>query len=418
MGRPTNPYTGKRRKGWDTVAVDADVLTLGRERMAAVYDRFDHVVVSFSGGKDSTVVLNLALDEARRRGKRLRVVFFDEEAIPYETEQYVRRVASLPDVDMEWYCVPIRHRNACSATEPWWYPWAPEARDLWVRPLPPEAITTIPGYRHDDPDARLTIPDINGLLHPISLGAVALVMGIRADESVNRRRSITHHLHDPWMVHYTAGSTEKGNVWKVYPAYDWTMTDVWLGPAMLGWDYNVAYDAMEMSGIPHRAQRCAPPFGEEPLRNLDMFKTCFPEVWDRMAYRVPGAAAAARYSRTELWAFGGMPKKPDGMPWTTFIRHHIDRQPDEFRPFVAKRIASFLGRHYHRSGEPLAERAKHPCCGVSWELLLRIAVRGDIKARKETAAGMASTPEVMERQYAAEIAAITAAGRLQEVIPT
>jgi predicted phosphoadenosine phosphosulfate sulfurtransferase len=415
-GRPLNPYTGKRRKGWDTVAVEKDVLTLGRERMAETFDRFDHVVVSFSGGKDSTVVLNLALDEARRRGQRLRVIHFDEEAIPYETEQYVRRVAQLPDVDLEWYCVPVRHRNACSSTSPWWYPWAPEARDLWVRPLPPEAITTVPGYLHDDPDARLTIPDINGLLHPARLGAVALVMGIRADESVNRRRAITHHLHDPWMTR-AGGATEAGNVTKVYPAYDWTVPDVWLAPALLGWDYNRAYDAMEMLGIPHRAQRCAPPYGEEPLRNLDMFAQCFPDIWDRMAYRVPGAAAAARYSRTELWAFGGLPPKPDGLPWTEFIRHHIDRQPPAFQPYVADRVASFLRRHYKRSTTPLAEKARCPCCGVSWSLVLRIAVRGDVKGRKETAAGGADDAVRRRREYEAEIAALTASGRIAEVIP-
>ncbi|MCU0506382.1 MAG: phosphoadenosine phosphosulfate reductase family protein [Chloroflexi bacterium] len=417
MPRPINPYTGRRRKGWATVDEDADVLTLARERTRVAFDRFDHIVVSFSGGKDSTAVFNLAYDEAQARGQRLRVVFFDEEAIPYETEDYVRRVAALPGVDMEWYCVPVKHRNACSREHPWWYPWAPEDRHLWVRPMPPEAITTIPGYPNDEPSKRLIIPDLNGLLHPVSLGNVGLLMGIRADESVNRRRSITHHLHDPWMVHYTAGATEKGNVWKVYPIYDWVTSDVWLAPATLGWDHNRAYDAMELSGIPHKAQRCAPPYGEEPLRNLDMYAVCFPDIWDAMTARVPGAAAGARYSRTELWSFGSQPQKPVGMPWTEFITHYVDRQPADYRAKVAKRIGGFMRRHYHRTSEPLAERAPHPATGVSWGFLLNIAIRGDFKSRRETAAGLAADPEKARREYDADIARIRAEGREEEIRP-
>jgi predicted phosphoadenosine phosphosulfate sulfurtransferase len=95
-----NLLTGRTRDRYPTVTLDKDVLTLARERMAVAFDRFDEVAVSFSGGKDSTVALHVSLDEARRRGQRLRVFFFDEEAIPYETEAYVRRIAAEPDIDL------------------------------------------------------------------------------------------------------------------------------------------------------------------------------------------------------------------------------------------------------------------------------------------------------------------------------
>ena len=79
--------------------VDQDVYTAALERFHTLFDRFDKVVVSFSGGKDSTACLNLALEVARERGALpLDVYFWDEEAIHPETIEYVQRVAALPDV--------------------------------------------------------------------------------------------------------------------------------------------------------------------------------------------------------------------------------------------------------------------------------------------------------------------------------
>ena len=42
-----------------------DVFTAARSRLAEVFDAFERVFVSFSGGKDSGVVVQLALDLAR-----------------------------------------------------------------------------------------------------------------------------------------------------------------------------------------------------------------------------------------------------------------------------------------------------------------------------------------------------------------
>ena len=123
--------------------------------------------------------------------------------------------------------------------------------------------------------------------------------------------------------HYSPDLTNRGHLRKVYPIYDWTTEDVWLAPATFGWDYNRAYDAMEMAGVAPNLQRVSPAFGEEPLQKLWTFAVCFPEVWDRMQSRVPGAAAAARYALTELYSFRQRPPKPAGMPWSEFVLHYL-----------------------------------------------------------------------------------------------
>ncbi len=387
--------------------VDRSVIDLARERIDEAYKLFDTVAVSFSGGKDSTVCLHLALEGAQSRGKRLIVFFFDEEAIPYQTEDYVRRVAAThSEVDMRWYCLPIQHRNACTRKNPYWYPWAPEDEAKWVRPMPPEGIRfdQVPGWPVD-PKKRLTMPDSTPLLfETLQYGRVGQVLGIRASESLTRTQAILARNQDtrpyirPWS----------DNLWKVYPIYDWSTQDVWTAPKEFGWDYNRAYDAMEMAGISHNMQRCAPPYGEEPMASLWMFSVCFPEIWDKMSNRVQGAATAARYSRTELYAYGKLPDKPDGMSWPSFVRSWVEKHPQPYRGQIAARVKYWIDNHYDKTKDLIAPKATHPDTGISWRMLLQIAIRGDYKDRKVPHMGTASRERYLKEISETPVADITA----------
>jgi predicted phosphoadenosine phosphosulfate sulfurtransferase len=369
--------------------VDTDVYTLACERMEYIYDNFDTVIVSFSGGKDSTAVLNVALDVAHsdprfERHLPLRVAFYDEEAVPYETEEYVRRVYQRPDVNMSWFCIPVQHRNACSRTHPYWWPWAPESEDLWCRPMPAEATTTLKGFRTFPAEARLTIPNANGLLAPPELGNTALVMGIRGQESMTRMRAVMTQSKVTGLnyINKFNDGTSRGNLFKAYPVYDWTAQDVWTAPAKLGWDYNRSYDRMEMHGIGHASQRCSPPFGEEPIQKLHMFAACFPEVWDKMVERVPGAGAAARYATTELYAFRDRPVKPPGMAWPEFIAHYLAKHRAKECLMIKDKLEKCVRRHYRVTSDPILPTAHHPRTGVCWSWILLVAMRGDFKGRR------------------------------------
>ena len=56
-----------------------DLLTAAQERIAWTFARFSRVYVSFSAGKDSTVLLHLVGAEARRQQRRFGVLFIDLE---------------------------------------------------------------------------------------------------------------------------------------------------------------------------------------------------------------------------------------------------------------------------------------------------------------------------------------------------
>jgi predicted phosphoadenosine phosphosulfate sulfurtransferase len=354
--------------------VDEDVLALGRQRVAHIFDKFDHVAVSFSGGKDSTVCLQLALEEAQKRGRLpLDVVFWDEEALPPECIEYMHRVAVMPGVALRWLCLPVKHRNACSRRSPFWNPWAPEDRDKWCYPLPPQAITELPGF------ARQTIPESNHLLYDESLGSVGCIVGLRAQESIRRYRAVAHRTHD----NYISQDQLAKHVFLCKPIYDWQTADVWTAPRQLGWDYNRCYDTMAKAGIPRHAQRCCPPFGEEPLRGLWMYSQCWPDLWAKMSVRVPGSATAARYCRSPIYGFGEVLDVclPEGVSWQEAIGQALKRWRPEEAKDIAERLQAYIRHHAKMTTDPLTERP-HPKSGVGWGALLNTAVRGDLKLRR------------------------------------
>lgn len=387
--------------------VSEDVLTLARARISTVFDKFDTVCVSFSGGKDSTVVLNLALDEAERRNRLpLLVVSFDEEAIPFETEQYMRRVAHDPRIDFRWYCLPLAHRNGCSKESPVWWPWAPESRDLWVRPLPLEAITEAGEWPINPPESRLSIPDGARLLfNRREQGQVVMLMGIRADESILRQRAVSRRPTDNYIIPHFPEAADRAWLWKAYPIYDWRTPDVWRAPTQFGWDTNSAYDVMEMAGISWDNQRCAPPYGEQPMRGLWTFKVCFPDIWDRMSVRVPGAATAARYANSTLYSAGrgGVSSVLDaGDSWQAKVKAVIEQHPPGVREYVTGRVAQWIRNHHQHTRDPVLF-SPHPVTGVGWKFLLKVAEKGDFKDRLQPAVGMSDEVRVrLRKNYEAE----------------
>lgn len=372
----TQVATKKASRIFPKRAVADDVLTLSLRRIRECYRRYDHITVWFSGGKDSTVVLNLTLQVARELGRLpVDTAFFDEEAIPPNTVEYVRRVSQVPGVALRWFCLPIKHRNAASRSSPHWYPWAPEARELWTMPLPPEAITELPGF------CRQEMPKLNGIVSPQSMGSVCSIMGIRTQESLNRYIAIANNKQGPDS--YFAGDVFK-HVTRAYPIYDWTTEDVWLAPTALGWDYNTAYDLMTMMGIPHHKQRCAPPFGEQPLERLWTYQVCWPELWAKMCRRVPGAATAARYSRTELYGYGQTETmgKHESMSWRDFCFCQLDKMQGNDRKIAAANLRGLMAYHRDRSPAPLPDTVPDELSGMCWKAIAQIAQRGDLKTRK------------------------------------
>ncbi|HBC03771.1 MAG TPA: phosphoadenosine phosphosulfate reductase, partial [Aequorivita sp.] len=88
------------------------------DRLRFLFDEFENIVVAFSGGKDSTVILNLALIVAKEKNRLpLKVMFIDQEAEWNAVVEYVRRTFSRKEIEPYWLQVPIRLFNATSMDE-------------------------------------------------------------------------------------------------------------------------------------------------------------------------------------------------------------------------------------------------------------------------------------------------------------
>lgn len=366
--------------------VDKNVYELACERARYCFENYSRVSVMFSGGKDSTVALNVVLQVAKEVGYGpVDVIFWDEEAISFETEHYMRRVAARDDVVLHWFCLPVKHRNASSKKKPWWHCWAEEDREKWCRPLPPEAITVdhVEGFK------RLPIPEQDAWTVDYlrrkdarwASGAHIKVTGIRAQESLRRLRSVTNRETLNWIVSSQLDRLVGMN--RAMIVYDWMAEDVWTAMRTFGWDYNASYDHQRLAGIPTAGQRVCPPFGEEPLEGLWMYAVCYPELWEKMVNRVPGANMGAMYGRSPLMGARGVKLDPARDPLTQ-VREACEQWNEPERSHLLKRVAALIRQHTRDTGKPVPIDSDGTAV-ASWTFLFQIATRGDLKNRKKLA---------------------------------
>lgn len=354
---------------------NTNVYEAALDRIRYMYKRFDNIVVSFSGGKDSTAVLNLTIEVARELGKLpVHAIFVDEEAIHPTTVEYVERVRQNPDVKLDWYCLPVKHRNACSNEQPFWYCWNPDERHLWVREPPPYAIMEHPDFVFGD-SFQEWMPKI----FPNTMGTVCVLNGIRTQESLRRYRVIVMKKNDCF---FSQGAEHK-NSYKGYPVYDWSSEDVWRLVHEKGYDYNRTYDIFNRTSLYNKllTQRVCPPFGEEPLRGLWVYAECFPELWHKMLHRVKGVNTAWRYANTELYSNWD---KPKNLTWKEYTNIIVDTYTElEYRNMVKATINELITRHYAKTDDELEDSRAHPLTGCSWRFLAKIAIKGDFKGRQK-----------------------------------
>ncbi|MTI55602.1 MAG: hypothetical protein FH760_12150 [Geosporobacter ferrireducens] len=116
-----------------------DVMTAARERIDLVFTDFDFIYLCVSGGKDSSVMLQLCADGARRKGKKFSVLYIDLESQYQATIRHIEELRQITaDVvdQFYWCCLPLSLRNAVSVIQPTWICWDQNERDKWVRDMP------------------------------------------------------------------------------------------------------------------------------------------------------------------------------------------------------------------------------------------------------------------------------------------
>ncbi|WP_421185554.1 phosphoadenosine phosphosulfate reductase [Aeromonas enteropelogenes] len=321
------------------------VYAAAKQRIEWVFDTFDAICISFSGGKDSSALLHLVASVAARKNKKFSVLFIDWEVQFNYTISFVLNVrklyANLID-DFYWVALPLTTINGVSQIQPEWTAW--EHNVKWVRQPPEFAIVDekfFPFYT-----LNMTFENFVeefGCWFSNKQNA-AMLIGIRSDESIMRyqaiasRRKIRYSQDRPW----TTISARKTH-YKIYPIYDWKISDIWHYFSKYNLPYNKLYDLMFQAGVPLGLMRICEPFGPEQKKGLWLYKVLEPETWARVCSRVSGAVSGSIYGHTgkEYFAIKGI-NKPLHLRWKDYALFLLESMPPLTAEHYKNKIAIYL----------------------------------------------------------------------------
>jgi predicted phosphoadenosine phosphosulfate sulfurtransferase len=321
-----------------------DVLTAARERIAWTFDMFPRVYVSFSGGKDSTVMLHLIMDEAIKRRRKVGLLFIDLEGQYKVTIEHVAKCFDMyrDHVEPFWCCLPIHLRNAVSVYETHWICWDREKEPAWIRRPPDTAITDethFPFFRKGM-EFEEFVPEFGEWY---SQGErTACFVGIRTDESLNRYRTI-QTLKKQRLEGRQWTTLCTPSVYNIYPIYDWRTEDLWTYQAHnRRLPYNHLYDLMHLAGLSIHQMRICQPYGDDQRRGLWLFHLIEPETWARIVARVNGANSGALYVQESGNVTGYRAiSKPEGHTWRSFARLLVNSMPPRTKEHYENKIVLF-----------------------------------------------------------------------------
>lgn len=359
------------------------------ERFDYIYSNFDKVYVSFSNGKDSGVLLNLAIEAARRAGKLpVNVLYIDMEAQYRHAIEFTHRMFSRPEVQGWWVCLPIHLRNAVSQYQPHWLCWDKDKRDAWIR---------------DYPENKWVVKDedffpffVRGMEFEEFVPAfaewfaggekTACCVGIRSDESLNRFRTIASESkvkleNKNWTTKLNP-KEESSKVYNCYPIYDWRVEDIWRANGKFGWDYNKIYDIMHLAGVPLHKMRLCQPYGDDQRQGLYLFKILEPETWAKIVNRVEGANFGNRYTENDRTTLGNYKVNlPEGHTYESYAQFLLETMPPYLAEHYREKINKFIA-WWDKEGvktipdtADMKEEAKRKV--PSWRRICKVLLKND-----------------------------------------
>ncbi len=385
-----------------------NVLEAAIERIDWALTEFPAFYVSFSGGKDSGVLLNLVIERASKLGKLpVPTMFFDWETCYKGTVDFVRRMMERPEVEPYWLCIPECEDNGSSIFERFWKPWDRSKKNLWVRPMPdmPYVINedNIPEEWlswYNPNDYSMWVVKHFGDWLAEKKGAESLVnfIGMRTLESYGRHMLIAAGKNRVKKNHYTYQTKDNGEkTWISLPIYDWAVEDIWAANGKYGWDYNRAYDRFYYAGSTLQEMRICNALGESQKQDLDMWQIVEPETWDRLVQRVQGANFGAMYNKTNLNRLRTL--KPENSTWEEYTHLLLESLPPDAKAnFEDKfRIIFNWFENYSRKKQGLEkymfdtrkeakafakEHGLSICYVGSWETLANFIIKRDWVCKK------------------------------------
>jgi predicted phosphoadenosine phosphosulfate sulfurtransferase len=325
------------------------------ERLDFLFANFERIYVSFSGGKDSGVMLNLMVDYMRQHGitKKIGVMVLDNEANYEYSLKFMHAIlADNQDLlEIYWCCLPITLPCTVSSYAVDWQCWGERDKDRWIRPmLGHEYVVNMKNCPFDffrEDMAYDEFWDKFGEWYAKGQRTACLI-GIRTVESLNRYRAIMNARKESLAGQiWTKRNSE--HVYNCYPIYDWRTEDIWTANAKFDWKYNELYDIFYKAGVPVHKMRVASPFMSESKSSLGLYRVIDPHTWAKLCARVQGANFIATYGKQLSYRSF---KLPPGHTWKSFVKFLLDTLPKEVSANFRSRFAQSF-RVWRRVGRGL-----------------------------------------------------------------
>ena len=341
---------------------DKNVLDALYDRLDFLFKEFENIYVSFSGGKDSSLLLNIVLKFQKEHypDKKIGVFHQDFEAQYTVTTEFIERTFKRIENDVYpyWVCLPMATRTALSSYEMYWYPWDDTREKSWIRPMPQHPyvinlrnnpITTY-RYRMNQESLAKQFGRWYRLEH--NRAKTVCLLGLRANESLQRYSGIINKKYgyngECWI------SRQFKDVWCASPLYDWSTSDVWHANYIFNFDYNRLYDLYYMAGLNPEQMRVASPFNDYAKESLNLYRVIDPDIWSKLVGRVCGANFAAIYGRTKAMGYRSL-TLPEGHTWESFTKFLLDTLPARLRSNYIKKFRTSID-FWHNTGGGLDEK--------------------------------------------------------------
>lgn len=326
-----------------------------QERIKYLFDEFDNIYVSFSGGKDSGVLLNLCIDYIRDNNlnRKIGVFHLDYEAQYSMTTDYVNETLSknLDICEVYRCCIPFKVTTCTSMHQSYWRPWEEDKKDIWVSPLPKNCKTKedFDFYKEDMWDYEFQELFSEWYHKEKKAKKTAALVGIRTQESLNRWRAIHSDKNYKNYKGVKWTKTMYKDVYNAYPVFDWKTEDVWIGNYKFNWTYNKLYDIYWQAGLSIDSMRVASPFLSEASETLKLYKVIEPNTWGKLISRVNGVNFTGLYGGTTAMGWRSL-KLPKNHTWKSYMEFLLNTLPENVSENYKKKLSTSIDFWRNKGG--------------------------------------------------------------------
>ena len=330
------------------VYTNESVLAAAQKRISYIFDEFENICVSVSGGKDSTVLAYLTLAEAHKRNRKVMILFIDEEVVYQSTIEQIRYIMNLfPENTIKcWLQCQFRLTNSTSFKDSQLNCWERGKNKIWMRSKEPDSIHYKP-WSLDEETVRDKVKgfgfyDMIDNFQRINPNTCFFV-GLRATESPNRWRAVAKN--PGYKDVYYSTDIGQGSI-SCYPLYDWNFQDIWKFIYDNQLRYSKIYDYQFKKGMHRQEIRVSSLIHEKSFKALVELPEFEPKTYDKLLKRVGGISIGNLYGKdTKMLQVRKLPKNYNS--WREYRDFLLKTYPDkEKREIFVKRFAKHLDNDY------------------------------------------------------------------------